>query len=445
MRPHALAPVALFACTPDFTAKPDGGNGPGPGPDTAAPPDSGPDDTDDTDDTDDSADSGGTTDTADTGDTGEEPETWPRACAPLYDQDTLQSFALDFSPEAWSQVQNDCWAGAQVWRPARFTHEGSTQDVHVRLKGNWSWSCDKMQFVVSFNHPDDDPEGRYQGLRKLVLDAPWYDHSLVHERLAFPLFAARGLPYSCANNARLDVNGAYYGLYANVERLDKEYLQRHFEGDDADGNLYQGGVELETNEDIADTSRLLMLQSAATVAEIEALVDLDQAVTEWATEALIPAIDNYWAGVEINYYLYDHPTRGFLYLPYDMDITFGDAAWGDGSPLAPDAWRLDPILHEHSGWRKEPLLMRVLSDPYWCERFREELANSLAVWDPAALSAQVDAWDAQIRPSLVDDPRRPFSVAHHDAAIAHLHDFFIRRGDFVDAWLAEDGHCPAPW
>ena len=45
-----------------------------------------------------------------------------------------------------------------------------------------------------------------------------------------------------ANNAKVTVNGQYYGVYTNVERLDKEYLQRNFIEDD--GNLYQGGAEL---------------------------------------------------------------------------------------------------------------------------------------------------------------------------------------------------------
>ena len=146
-----------------------------------------------------------------------------------------------------------------------------------------------------------------------MLDAPWYDHSLLHERLAFSIFEERALPYSCSNNARLLINGDYYGLYANVERIDHEYLERHFE--EYEGNLYQAGSELKTNEDLNDTSDIETYQSAQTVEEIEALVDLDQAVEEWSMEAMIPAMDNYYAGVEINYYIYNHPSRGLSICP----------------------------------------------------------------------------------------------------------------------------------
>ncbi len=367
--------------------------------------------------------------------------TWPKPCADLYDQDTLPTFELTFTPGELAGIQSDCQAGVQQYRPVQLTYGGETASAMVRLKGNWSWDCGKMQFVVSFNSVD--PDARFHGLRKLVLDAPWYDRTLLHERLAFPFFEERGLPFSCVNNARVMVNGEYYGLFANVERLDKEYLQRHFE--EPDGNLYQGGVELETNEDIGDTSDLQALNAASTVDEIAARMDLDEAVAEWAAEAMLPAMDNYWAGVEINYYLYSHPSRGFLYLPYDMDIVFGDPAYPDGGLIWPDAATSDPIAYEHPGWLKEDLMKKVLADPVWCDRFVEELALARAAYSPAALSARVDVWGAQIAQALADDPRRPFTVADHDAALLSMKTFFATRAAFVDQWLAAGSHCPASW
>ena len=360
------------------------------------------------------------------------------ACSDLYDPDTLQQYALDFEPEAWSALESACASSALTYVPATFSMGDEVVAAHVRLKGNWSWRCDKMQFMISFN--EDDPDGRFHGQRKIVLDAPWYDHTLLHERLAFPVFERRGLPHSCVNNARLDVNGAYYGLYANVERIDREYLERNF--DEPDGNLYQAGVELKTNEDEADTSRQQALAAATTLDQIAALVDLDQAVAEWATEAWVPAMDNYWAGVEINYYLYDHPSRGFVYLPYDLDISFGDPAYPDGTLLWPDTVTADPIHHEHPGWRKEQLVETVLADPFWCGRFVEELAATQATTSTDAMVASVRAWDDQIRPSVVEDPNRPFSVERHDAAIDALVAFVPARAAFVQAWLDEGGHCP---
>lgn len=373
-------------------------------------------------------------------DTGGEP-TWPQACADLYDPAIVPTFELTVSPSEWQGFQSDCAQGLQSYRPVQFTYGAETVPAMARLKGNWSYSCDKYQLVISFN--EQDPSGRFHGLRKIMLDAPWYDRTLLHERIAFPLFESLGLPYSCVNNARLVVNGSYYGLYANVERIDQEYLERIFE--EPDGNLYQGGVELKTNELENDTSRRDALFAATTVEEIDALMDLDQAVAEWAAEAMLPAMDNYWAGVEINYYLYDHPSRGFVYLPYDLDISFGDAAYGDGSLVWPDALWSDPITYEHPGWLKEPLMQLVLADPFWCERFVAALEQARAAYSPAELAAEVAQWADQIAADVAADPHRQFSTGAHDAAIDQLEAFFADRADFVDAWLAAGDHCPAVW
>ena len=363
---------------------------------------------------------------------------YPEPCADLYNPQELPTFGLDFEPSTWNALKSACSSYSQAYFPVEFTYEGETVPAQVRLKGNWSWNCQKMQFIVSFN--EEDPDARFHGLRKVMLDAPWYDHTLLHERIAYPLFKARGLPYSCANNARVEVNGEYYGLYANLERIDHEYLERHFE--DPSGNLYQGGAELKTNEDVGDTSRLTALNSAGSADEIAELADLDQAVAEWAMEAMIPAMDNYWAGVEINYYLYDHPENGFTWLPYDLDISFGDSAYSDGSLIWSNVDRVDPITYEHSGWKKEAVALKVLGDPYWCGRFVEELEAARAVYDPEELAAQVDEWNAQILDSLEEDDNKTFSDARHDIAVDSLKAFFGKRADFVDAWLAEGGHCP---
>ena len=387
--------------------------------------------------TDTSTDSGTDTST----DTGPVEPTWPEPCADLYDPAIVPTFELSFSNAELQGLQSDCDQGIQNYRPVEFSYAGETVAAMARLKGNWSWSCEKYQFVISFN--EQDPNGRFHGLRKIMLDAPWYDHTLMHERMAFPLFEALGLPYSCVNSARLMLNGSYYGLYSNIERIDHEYLERNFE--EFEGNLYQGGVELETNEAANDTARRDALFAATSVEEIEALVDLDEAVAEWAAEAMLPAMDNYWAGVEINYYLYDHPSRGFVYLPYDLDIAFGDSAYSDGSLLWPESATSDPISYEHPGWLKEPIVQIVLADPIWCERFVEELVVARAAYSPEQMAEQVALWADQIADAVAEDQHKTFSNTDHDAALAQLQDFFAERAAFVDAWLAQADHCPAVW
>jgi hypothetical protein len=154
-------------------------------------------------------------------------------------------------------------------------------------------------------------------------------------------------------------------------------------------------------------------------------------------------MDNYWAGVEINYYIYHHPTRGFLYLPYDLDISFGDSAKQNGELIWPDAAFSDPITYEHYQWKKEDLMKKVLSDAKWCDRFVEELVLARAAYSPEGLAAQVDLWNAQISQAVADDPNKTFTTAQHQDAVNQLKAFFATRAAFVDQWLASGSHCPA--
>jgi hypothetical protein len=360
---------------------------------------------------------------------------FPEPCADLYDQDLLPTFEIEIAPAEWAALQSDCDALIKQYRPIVFHCGAEAVEAMVRLKGNWSWNCQKMQFVVSFN--EADPDGRFHGLRKIVLDAPWYDPTLLHERLAFFFLERYGAPASCVNNARLLVNGEYYGVYANVERIDREYLERHF--DDPSGNLYEAGVELKTNEDVGDATDSEEFWAAADLPTIDALVDLDQAVATWAGEAMLPDPDSYWAGVEINFYLYHHPARGFLFLPYDADISFAENIW-------PDAAYADPITYEHPGWLREPHLEIVLSDPLWCEQYVAALVEAREAYDVALLEDRLDAWAAQIAQAVADDPHKTFGQAEHDAALEALRLFFAKRAAFVDGWI--DGpaaSCPPTW
>ncbi|MFO0746278.1 MAG: CotH kinase family protein [Myxococcota bacterium] len=361
------------------------------------------------------------------------PPTYPKDCADLYAQTLLPTFEIEMDPGEWSGMRDDCANGVQQYRPIIFHYGSQAVDAQVRLKGNWSWSCDKMQFVVSFN--EVDPQARFHGLRKLVVDAPWYDPTVLRERLAMDMLRRHGAPYSCVNNARVVVNGEFYGLYANLERMDHEYLERHFADDD--GNLYQAGQELKTNEDNPDRSDIDAYWAASDVDTFAALADLPHAVTVWAGEAMLPDLDGYWAGVDINWYIYHHPTRGLLYLTYDADISFAENIW-------PEAVHVDPILWEHPGWKREPQYRMVMSDPSWCMAFEDALRHARTAYDVPLMQAQIDTWSAQIADAITDDPHKTFSLADHDTAVDQLRVFVAERAAFVDEWLASE-HCPVTW
>lgn len=370
--------------------------------------------------------------------------TYPKACSDIYAPELLPSFELDIAPDVLAAIEQDCAAEAKTYRPATLHYGDEVVSVMVRLKGNWSFRCEKKQFTISFNEVDS--KGRFHGQRKVVLDAPWYDPSLLAERLGFSFKRRAGDFWSCVNHARLSINGEYYGVYANVERLDKEYLQRHFPRDEAEGNLYQGGVELTTNESVADTARRDALMAASDVSEIDTLTDLDEVVKDWATSAMLPDPDSYWAGVEDNYYLYDHPTRGFVWLPTDMDLTMRQGVMSPSTSSVQVGVQstfvtADPITYQNPDWGRERLYETVLSDPVWCERYLDALRAARDAYDVAAMSRDLDDWAAQIQDAVAEDPHRPYSMDNHLAGVATLKAFMPQRLAYVNGWL-ETAKCP---
>jgi hypothetical protein len=367
---------------------------------------------------------------------GGEPLSWPRPCHPLYHEDVFPTFEIEIAPSEWAKLQGEFRSALQreaAGLPIKpehpllaFRHDGEeVTTATIRLRGNhrlWEGNGDKMQFQISFNSQVEG--GRFRGLRKIVLDSPYYDRSYLRDRVALAYLRDLGVPAPCANHARLVVNGEYYGLYASIEKINKDFLRRSFER--YGGNLYKKGRELKTNESIGDTSRRDELWRTRDVAGIEALVDMDQALLMWASEAVIPQADGYWVG-GWNFYLYDHPDRGFLFLPWDIDLAF------DNLPAT-----VDPVTHRKTtpNFSGRPHYEAVMKDPTWRARYVEKIAEALESYDPARLQARIDAWAAQIAEAAADDPHRPFTYEQHRAAVSRMRAYVADRADFLARWLA---------
>ena len=366
-------------------------------------------------------------------------------CPRMYRQDVLPTYELTLAPAEWQALEDEFRNRPQreamgldpkPYHPADFVYlDGAERievpNVRVRLKGNSSWAQTiafdanpKMQFVISFN--EVDPDARFLGVRKLELDMPRTDHTFVRQRLALKALRQMGVAAQCANNARLVINGQYYGLYTNLERFDKEFIQRQF-GEDDEGDLWEGGRIIQNNEDTFTWDRIDALWAANTVAEIDALADLDASIKVWAAEMMVGDVDGYGNGFA-NWYLYDHPTRDFVWLPIDLDTTFDpDFLPADSSPVfAPSPWRWELDWHHYRV---------VMTDPAGFNRFAGALGEVRSRFDGAALQRDLDAMAAQVRSAADADPRKPFTMAQHDFAVGASRQYITARATAIDAWL----------
>jgi hypothetical protein len=367
------------------------------------------------------------------------------ACADVFAEDLLPTYEIQIAQADWDALLGDFYSMAQndalgldihPYHPLMgFKYGGEiVPNAMIRLKGQSSWreaveagdNPPKLQFVVSFT--EVDPTTRFHGLRKLELDMPRTDPSYLRQRLTLTYLRALGLPAQCANNARLIVNGAFFGLYTNLERPDKEFIQRLFPGEDS-GDLWDGGWGLETNEETASQPhpRLDAWWAVNDVASLTAIADVDEALAEWAGEAMIDNSDGFWIGRH-NFFLYDHPTRGWLWIPHDLDATID---WV--SEL------VDPFYYwgRYTAWDGPwAHYAAAIGDPDLSERYVKALRHAHEVFVAADLPEKLRRYGDQIAEAVAADPSRPFAVADHVSAIDSLRAALRARADFVGSWLA---------
>ncbi len=356
---------------------------------------------------------------------------------PLYDPQAFPTFDLEI-PDASRQALFD---DPRSYQPATFTFEGVSYEVGLRLKGWASMRAldEKAAFKIKFDEYVDGQ--RFFGLRRLTLNNMVQDPSMVHERIGYWFWREAGLTASRCNSARVNVNGEYWGVYANLETIDDEFAQNRFRS--APGNLYdildyfvdvvpgsESGYELETNQLAPDTSDLTALIDAANqpafVPDVEAMLDLDAALTVAAAAAIVSDWDGYF-GARNNYKLYHELDRDrFLVLPYGIDQTFSDVAYD--------------VYGSDSNRVNGHLFARCKSDPACLARYEAALESALAVWESLPLIEEMDRVWSQIQASAYEDPRKEASDGDMDAAVDRMRAFLGQRGAEVRAQL--DGPLP---
>jgi hypothetical protein len=364
-------------------------------------------------------------------------------CPGIYAQDLLPTFELTVSDEVWGMLVW-VWLNGQMLEDAeedyhpeypleKFVYEDIViDDAMIRLRGNpTNWDADnKMQFQIDFN--EIDKNGRFLGLRHMLFDAATFNRHMLRDRLALWIMRDMGVDAPCANNARLNVNGEYYGIFTSIEKIDKTFLERVF--DDPEGDLWKrANWTLKTNETTATTARLEDLEAAVSPSELEGYLDLEQALKVFAAEAIIPDSDGMWAG-GLNFYLYDEPISGkFVMLPWDLDNTFerfNDEPGGD-YPINPD-----PVVWEKPTTHGRPFYTIALTDPEWFEYYITAIEDQFeSSYDDDALHQHIDDWTNQIEDSVFEDTNKPYSNTLYLDKVEELHAYIDERHDFLEAWL----------
>jgi spore coat protein CotH len=370
-------------------------------------------------------------------------------CSDLFDPDMVRTYSIDIAPSDWSAIMgefNDVTSllakgnDFVVRHPVVF-HMGSetVTDATLKLHGQSSWAQTvmldgaraKMQFDISFH--ESNPNGKFHGIEKLVFDMPRGDWTFMHDRLAHTWLRQVGIAAGCAANARVEINGAYYGLFVAEENTNKRILAEFFPNNT--GGLWKAGSQPETAATLQpqNMSRQQTYAQAKDLTSVEAIVDLQSSMPEWASEALLNDGDGMYGGNH-NFYIYDASPKGFVYLPNDTDSTFdwmtlNDVTPANAHPAFPWSNRTQPQP------QPQPVWSAAMDDAGWRKQYGAAMAAQLSQWNVAQIQGWIDSWSQQIAADVAADPHAWASPAQFQMAIAAAKDAVAKRAQFLQTFV----------
>jgi spore coat protein CotH len=365
----------------------------------------------------------------------------------VFDSEDLPVFEIELPDSSYRGLAADPF----VYQPGRLRYRSAKNPrldvalaaVGVRLKGHASFAPIDRKPSLKIRFDTYVRRQHFLGLRRLTLDNMSQDPSMVRERLAYHVFSKEGLIAPLCNHARVFLNGQYYGLYTNVQTIDRIFVEAHYRP--APGNLYaisndalslelppvsKRFLELRTNRKPNDTSDLDEMLRAINgpsdrfLEEVESKVDLDEWLKVGAVQAMIADWDGYF-GNQNNYLLYHDLGRGrFVLFPWGCDQTFGIA---DGR-FTHLAYRIDG---SSSGGPNGRLFQRCKESPECYRRYLAHVRRLAEAWEGLDLPRELDRILTQIRPSVLEDRRRGYPLREFERSVQDVREFLLRRGRLV--------------
>jgi hypothetical protein len=313
----------------------------------------------------------------------------------LYDINTVQNIEIFFSQPDWNhqlhvlKITTDGYLKSDSVRingvtlpKAGVKYKGNSSYDSTWVKNPWTIGLDKFQ------------NQNYQGYTSLKLSNMYQDPSLIREALSYNLIG-NYMECSKSNFARVYVNGQYFGVYTNVEDVDKSFCARRFKSTKsntffkcnptvtptpilksnlrylgADSTLYPTVYELKSN---VGWGKLVELCSLTTNQgnKLDQYMDLDRWTWMLAFNQVFVNLDSYLGVFAQNYYLFKDNGGRYNPIFWDLNMSFGGFPFVGSSnsslgtlsiqnqkqlPLTihqTDAyWPVINAIHAHPRWKK---------------------------------------------------------------------------------------------
>lgn len=205
-------------------------------------------------------------------------------------------------------------------------------NVGVRLKGSYTRKFEKMSLKIKFDA--FQKEQSFMGLDRLTLNAMMQDESHVREATAYRLFRAMGVPAPRAGYARVKIDGAYQGLYLNLESIDSKMLDRWFDSTEhvysgkrpcdltPTNSCYTTSIGNSDRKDVLAAGKLHILSGKQWWNALQKATDVDRTLKMMATEIFLGHWDGYSDYMRNNHYVHFDKHGKFTLIPWGTDQTF---------------------------------------------------------------------------------------------------------------------------
>jgi len=335
----------------------------------------------------------------------------------------------------------------------------SMDNTGFRIRGNYNRFYPKDSFKLKFSETEmylgdginktfpENENRRFLGLRRLNLRAAPTDFSLMNEVTGYEIYKILGYPCPRVSWGRLyitetDIDGnivkprSYKGLYLMTEDIDKTFLNYNFKN--PEGNLYKSTdipanleykvdlknyktydgrriYELRTNEFQDDYSDLEEFTYSINFnwSNIQNVANMTLLSKYFAASNFIGNWDDY-VFLPHNYFLYSDPNYGFLFLPWDIEMSLNMGTSlsiiGYANPYSPDFTQA-PLLSGYKGyfdyistWAQidpdpRPLWDNLIIDSDFIDPYfnsHEKIVNSMS-----NLVEQIVKWFDLIQPTAI--------------------------------------------
>ncbi|ADB18113.1 Spore coat protein CotH [Pirellula staleyi DSM 6068] len=278
---------------------------------------------------------------------------------PLYSDDVVRTLFLTFEHDDWEE-ELAIFKNTDVDVPATLQVDGKIYpEIGVSFRGMSSFMMipagSKRSLKLSLDLKD--PDQKLEGYKTLNLLNSNGDPSMMNAVL-FSHLARTKIPAPKVNFVKVVINGESWGIYANAQQFNKEFIAENYQTTEgarwkvsgnpgADAGLrylgddiaaYKQRYEIKSKDQEASWKALVNLcrvleQTPADQleAKLSPLLDIEEVLWFLAYDLALVNEDGYWIRAS-DYNLYLDPQGKFHVLPHDMNETF-HASTGRGFPM----------------------------------------------------------------------------------------------------------------